>query len=136
MEQQTSCAQNMVNWDAGQALGRLGGDEKLFHEIVEIFLAEAPKDITSLRRAIEARDAEGIETTAHRLKGELGYLGISGVSQKACELEGMGRRRNLQHTAEVFAAFETEIEAVLNSMRSVNGMNPKQQSNSETGATQ
>ncbi len=125
---------NMVNWDAGQALVILGGDEKLFREIVEIFLAEGPIHLTSLRQAIAEGDAAAIEATAHRLKGELGYLGISGVAAKACELEEIGRRRDLEHAAEVFAAFEIEIAAILNSMRSVNGMNPEQRSNAETGA--
>jgi len=86
---------------------------------VEIFLEEGPKQITSLRRAIADGNAADIERAAHSLKGELGYLGIFAVTQKASELEGMGRCRDLQQSAEVFAAFDTEILAILNSMRSV-----------------
>jgi hypothetical protein len=44
-------------------------------------------------------------------------LGISEVSKKAHELEEMGRKHDLQHTSEVFAAFESEISGVLTSMR-------------------
>ena len=123
-------------WDIAQTLERLGGDEKLLYEVVEIFLEEGPKQITSLRRAIADGNAADIERAAHSLKGELGYLGIFAVTQKASELEGMGRCRDLQQSAEVFAAFDTEILAILNSMRSVNGVNMKTLSSVETGASQ
>jgi CheY-like chemotaxis protein/HPt (histidine-containing phosphotransfer) domain-containing protein len=123
-------------WDAGQVLKRLGGDEKLFYEVVQIFLEETPKNLDGLRQAISRGDAETIEKTAHSPKGELGYLGIPGVSQKVRELEKMGRRHDLQHAAGVFAAIETEISAVLNSMRSVNDMKLEEQLAAKTGAGQ
>jgi HPt (histidine-containing phosphotransfer) domain-containing protein len=106
--------------NAAQILDRLGGDEKLFQEVVEIFLEEGPKQITSLRRAIAERDAAGLESAAHNLRGELGYLGISRVSQKARELEEMGRSNDLQHSAETLAVLESEISEVLISLRYLN----------------
>jgi signal transduction histidine kinase/CheY-like chemotaxis protein len=104
-------------WDIAQTLEMLGGDEKLFGEVVEIFMEECPKQMNILRHAIVYGDSAEIERIAHGLKGELGYLGISKVSQKAGELETMGRGRDLQLTAEVFAIFDTEISAILDSMR-------------------
>lgn len=123
-----------LSWDAGQVLKRLGGDEELFYEVVQIFLEETPKNLDGLRQAISRGDAETIEKTAHSLKGELGYLGIPAVSQKVRELEKMGARHDLQHAAGVFAAIETEMSAVLNSMRSVNGMKLEEQLAAKTGA--
>jgi signal transduction histidine kinase/CheY-like chemotaxis protein/HPt (histidine-containing phosphotransfer) domain-containing protein len=104
-------------WDAAQTLERMGDDEKLLREIVNIFLDEAPRQIASLRNAIEEGNATDIETRAHVLKGELGYLGLSGSAQKAHDLEGMGRTHDLQNAAEVFATFEMEISEVLVSTR-------------------
>jgi CheY-like chemotaxis protein len=114
-----------ITWDAAQTLERLGGDEKLLQAVVEIFLEDSPKQMNSLRRAIAERNAEGIETTSHNLKGELGYLGISAVSQKAGELEEMGREHNLQHTAGAFARFEIEISEVLISLGGTDGRDLK-----------
>jgi signal transduction histidine kinase/CheY-like chemotaxis protein len=125
-----------LRWDIAQTLEKLGGDERLFHEVVEIFLTDGPKHIESLRRAITDRNAVDIERTSHGLKGELGYLGISEVSQKAGELEGMGRRRDLEHCKEVFAAFETDMLSILTSMRSVNAVNLVRQLGTETGTRQ
>jgi PAS domain S-box-containing protein len=114
---QDAAPASALNWNIVQTLERLGGDEKLLHEIVEIFLEEAPKQIISLRQAIAEGNESGMEVTAHNLKGELGYLGISGVSKNASELEEMGRNRDLRQATDVFAALETEIADVLISMR-------------------
>jgi len=111
-------------WDVAQSLERLGGDKKLFHEVMDIFLSEGPEQVARLRDAIANGDSAGIEMTAHSLKGELGYLGISQVSQQAGELEGMGRRHDLDESAALFAEFDIEMSAILSSMKSVNDTIP------------
>ena len=113
-----------IPWDIARTLERLGGDDNLLREVVEIFLEDGPKQMGSLRQAIAEGSAEGIEKTAHSLKGELGYLGMPEVSQKAGELEEMGRKHDLQHTAEVFAVFNAGISEVLSSMREMHGRTP------------
>jgi HPt (histidine-containing phosphotransfer) domain-containing protein len=98
-------------------LERLGGDEKLLHEVIEIFVDQAPRHMETLRSALAQGDAESVQKTAHSMKGELGYLGISEVTQKARELEELGRRHNLEQAAQVFASFEREISAIVVAMR-------------------
>jgi CheY-like chemotaxis protein len=112
-----------VVWDGPQMLARLGGDQQLLSEIVEIFLAEGPEHLERLRHAVAESDAAGIEMAAHSLKGELGYLGVIAVSERASELEGMGRRRDLENITKVFADFESDVSAVLAMMKSANGRN-------------
>jgi HPt (histidine-containing phosphotransfer) domain-containing protein len=57
-----------VYWDSARALERLGGDEGLFREIVQIFLHEAPKHLAGLRQALAQRDKDSVERIAHTLK--------------------------------------------------------------------
>jgi two-component system sensor histidine kinase/response regulator len=113
-----------IVWNMGETLERLGGDETLFREVIEIFLDDVPKHMTSLGRAIEAGDAAAVEGAAHTLKGELGYLGISEVSQKARELEEFGRNSDLRFAAALYATFATELAELLTSMRSTMRANP------------
>jgi two-component system sensor histidine kinase/response regulator len=108
-----------TTWNTAQLLKRLGGDAKLLNEIIEIFLTEGPDNLACLQHAIAEGDAAGLERGAHSLKGELGYLGISEVSEKAGELEVLGRRHELQNATEVFAVFETQMSAILKEMRDV-----------------
>jgi two-component system sensor histidine kinase/response regulator len=117
-------APSRIVWNMGETLERLGGDEKLFHEVIEIFLDDVPKHMAGLRRAIAAGDAEAVEGAAHTLKGELGYLGVSEVSRKARELEEFGRNSDLRFAADLYATLESELSELLTSMRGMMGANP------------
>jgi HPt (histidine-containing phosphotransfer) domain-containing protein len=55
-----------------KTLERLGGDEKLLHEVIGIFLEEVPQHLAGLEQAIAQGDARAVEEIAHKLKGELG----------------------------------------------------------------
>jgi len=112
----------LVLWDPVNALARLDGDEQLLHEIVQIFLEESSRQLADLKRAVTEANAELLEKTAHRLRGELSYLGMAAVSQKANKLEQMGRECDLDHAAEVFAEFETQVSAVADNMRRMLGV--------------
>jgi signal transduction histidine kinase/CheY-like chemotaxis protein/HPt (histidine-containing phosphotransfer) domain-containing protein len=112
----------LVLWNRAQALERLDSDEELLHEIVQIFLDESPRQLAALKRAVREVNAEQIERTAHGLKGELSYLAMPDVSQRAQELERMGRESDLEHASEVFAIFETELSAVTATMRHMLGV--------------
>ncbi len=114
-----------IVWNLGETLERLGGDETLFHEVIEIFLDDVPKHMASLERAIATGNSEAVEGAAHTLKGELGYLGISQVSQKARELEELGRTSDLRLAASLYATFASDLSELLTSMRNTMGANPR-----------
>jgi CheY-like chemotaxis protein len=103
-------------WDAHKFLEKLGGDKNLLREITDIFLDETPKLIARLQQAIQAGNAELVETTAHSLKGGLSYFGSAGTNQ-ARELERMGREKNLTEAAGVLTAFLNEVNALMNRVR-------------------
>jgi PAS domain S-box-containing protein len=109
-----------IAWDITKALEGLGGDEQLLHEVMGIFLEDLPKHMSGLRQAVAEGNAEALAKIAHSLKGELGYLGISELSQKACELEEMGWKSDLENARGTFAAFEAQMSAVVASIESTN----------------
>ncbi len=104
-------------WDPLKTLEKLGGDEKLFDEVITIFLDAGPKHLASLRQAIACGSAKVVEEIAHALRGELGYFGISEVSRGARELEEMARNADLRNAEKVYTQFELELTQVLTSMR-------------------
>jgi two-component system sensor histidine kinase/response regulator len=104
-------------WDPDKALERVDGDKVLLRELLQIFLGESPKQLASLRQAIETADSQTIESIAHTLKGELGYLGLPDAAQKAKDLERMGRERELRLASDLFVSFETEVTAVTQVMQ-------------------
>jgi len=100
-------------------LEKLDGDEELLARVIKIFLAGAPAHLAELRQAIAAGKAKDIETAAHSLKGELGYLGVAEISQKARMLEEMGRSGDLQEAKDLFQQFEAEVSDLIDWLRAM-----------------
>jgi two-component system, sensor histidine kinase and response regulator len=105
-----------IAWDPTEALERVGGNEALVRQLVQIFLDESPKQMEKLRDAIKTDDAETVELTAHRLRGELSYFGLPNVAEKAHELERLGRNGGLRNAFELFSVFDAELSASLKAM--------------------
>jgi signal transduction histidine kinase/ligand-binding sensor domain-containing protein/CheY-like chemotaxis protein/HPt (histidine-containing phosphotransfer) domain-containing protein len=103
-------------WNRSETLESLGGDENLLLEVIEIFREQAPKHLARLRAAIAQWDAKAVETTAHSLKGELGYLSVPETHQMARELEEAGRNSDLEGAARLLPRFEADVATLLRSM--------------------
>ena len=99
-------------WNRIEALDRLGGDQELLQELIQIFLAESPKLILKLQKAVFESDAEAVMQCAHSIKGELSCLGGDDAAKAAMELETMGRNKTLGAAAETLVTFEREFAAV------------------------
>ncbi len=108
---------SIVCWNKSETLESLGGDEKLLREVIEIFREQAPKHLAALREAIAKGDAEAVETAAHSLKGELGYLAVPGIHQMARELEEAGSKFDLGAATRLLPQFEADVTALLSSMK-------------------
>jgi signal transduction histidine kinase/CheY-like chemotaxis protein/HPt (histidine-containing phosphotransfer) domain-containing protein len=109
-------------WDLSMTLEQLGGDETLLQEVIDIFLEEAPKHLAALRLAVEQGIAETVETTAHTLKGEFGYLCVPGISQRASQIEQMGRSNDIRGAAGLLPQFELDIRSLFAAIRSAKAL--------------
>jgi HPt (histidine-containing phosphotransfer) domain-containing protein len=65
----------------------VGGDEAFFAELVDELLADAPRQLASLREAASSGDAEGARRAAHTLKGNGRTFGAEELSALGLELE-------------------------------------------------
>lgn len=114
--EQEILAVGVMPWNPEQMLERLGGDEKLLEEVIEIFLEEVPNHLAGLRQALTRQDAESAERLAHSLQGELGYMGVVALLQAARELEEKGRTSDFQRALILLPPFEAAIYRMLQSM--------------------
>ena len=96
-------------WEKTEALERLDGDEELLKELCQIFLQEYPALLQKLRKAVSENDAEGVQRTAHSLKGEVSYLGAPDATKTARSLEDMGHDKDLSQALKTFAVLEREL---------------------------
>lgn len=105
-------------WDRAAALGRLGGDEELLSELMEMLLDQIEEGMVHLAEAIERRDARGIEQTAHSLKGASASLSAERFRQYASQLEQIGRSGNLSDAANVLVKLQEEADLLSQAFRS------------------
>ena len=98
-------------WARSKALELVGGDENLLDEVVAIFLVESPELVTQIQHALLDRDPRMLEHAAHSLKGQLGYLGLSEVSE-AQKLEDAGRTGELRGAEGLLAGLQVRLVEV------------------------
>ena len=77
--------------DIGKLEERLGSDNELLAQIVELSAETYPETLADLDSAIAAGPAESICQHAHRLRGMVANLGAKSPAQQAFEIETMGR---------------------------------------------
>lgn len=74
-------------FDRAAAIAMLDGDEPLFAEMVEVFLAECPVYCQGLETAQAAGDAETLQREAHTVKSVLAAFGCESGRALAERLE-------------------------------------------------
>jgi len=84
----------------------------LVRELVDDFLAEAPRGMEQMRDALTQGDFNRLAFSAHALKGSSVQVGAPRVAALSAELEKRGRSATLDGTARVLADLEREIRRV------------------------
>jgi two-component system, sensor histidine kinase and response regulator len=98
--------------DVGEALQRLGNDEELLRDIVQIYLEDVPVMIDKIHAAVSGADAKALQRAAHSLKGLASTLSAHEVVDVACRLEHMGATRTLSDAAKTV----TEVDQRVNEL--------------------
>jgi CheY-like chemotaxis protein/HPt (histidine-containing phosphotransfer) domain-containing protein len=74
-------------YDRAGFLERMMGDEEMVQAVVEVFLDDIPKQIESLKRSLEASDAQTALRAAHSIKGAAANVGGEALRELAAEIE-------------------------------------------------
>ncbi|MEW6208114.1 MAG: response regulator [Acidobacteriota bacterium] len=96
---------DILDMSAIESLRELQGDgeDDLFREIVEIYIADAPAYIADISLAVESANAAAIERAAHTLKGSSASLGAHLLASACLEMEKLGRSGSLTGAGELLA---------------------------------
>jgi len=87
-----------------------GGDEKLLRSLLKNFLADAPKKLAVLRRAIARKNADALASAAHALKGSLGLFGAHRAVAAAVHLQKIGGSGKTAGAESEFRTLEEEFQ--------------------------
>jgi HPt (histidine-containing phosphotransfer) domain-containing protein len=88
---------------------RLGGDEPLARQLVDLFLTEAPHLVARLRESFASGHAERVRRAAHAAKGCIANFVEGGADQTALQIERLGAEGRLAEAEALVARFEAEL---------------------------
>ncbi len=108
-------AKGSSSWD--DLLQRVGGDEKLLHQMIRTFLRETPKRMEVMNKALHCRDGAELASAAHALKGSVGIFGAAEAVNYTQSLEDLGRMSDFQEAARSYGFLQEEIAKLQQNLR-------------------
>jgi len=101
--------QNEV-FDKVVIMRRLGDNEDLLRQIINVFLESLPDQLEELKQGVGSEDAAVIRQKAHRIKGASASIGAEAVRETAAALEEAGKKGELKATLPLLEELQQEIE--------------------------
>jgi CheY-like chemotaxis protein len=90
----------------------LGDDPGILADVIDTFLADAPKLVAGARQAVTDSNVEEVRRTAHTLKSNGATFGATTLFDLCRDLEAMGKSDKLMEAQRLVAQIETEYERV------------------------
>ena len=90
----------------------LRGDRVAFVELIECYLAEAPRLVQDISTAITTQDAQTLWNTAHQLKSSSASVGAIALAELCKVLEAQGCSSKLENSLELISQLYQEYEQV------------------------
>ena len=106
-------------YDHDAALARLEGDLELLAEVAESFREEAPDLLSEIRRSIAQQDPDGLERSAHTLKGAVGNFSAAPAFEGALGLEMMGKRQEMDGAEAAFDDLEQNVASLRDALEAM-----------------
>ena len=88
------------------------GEPDVMSEVLQIFLDETPKRIARLHEAWHQNAVEGVQRSAHSLKGSSGNIGADALFDVCRQIDERARTGALAEGNQLLAALDREYAAV------------------------
>jgi HPt (histidine-containing phosphotransfer) domain-containing protein len=113
-----------ADYDVTGVIDKLGGDREFIAECVDLFEAELPLLMTSLRDGVSADSPERVQAAAHALKGMTSNFCEDGPAKTAGRIDHLAREGHLQDAPELVAQLEGELARLLAALHALKTSNP------------
>jgi len=91
-------------------LEQLGGDERVYDEVVALFLQDAPRQLRSLQETVSRGDMATARRQAHTLKGASGNVGATDLEKVLLKTERACEQGNVKEAAGMLDRVNAEFE--------------------------
>ena len=97
-------------FDPNPLLEQLGGDERVYDEVVALFLQDAPRQLRSLQETVSRGDMATARRQAHTLKGASGNVGATDLEKVLLKTERACEQGNVKEAAGMLDRVNAEFE--------------------------
>jgi PAS domain S-box-containing protein len=101
--------EKLPEFDQEALLSRVDGNTKLLRELVEIFLADSPKMLEGIRRAVSKGDADALRRATHTFRGSMSTFAARHAAEAAQKLETLAVERDIAGAREAFIEVKAEF---------------------------
>jgi HPt (histidine-containing phosphotransfer) domain-containing protein len=102
-----------------ELLDRVGGDQGLLAELLDLFRGDYPAQIRALKEAAKTGDSATLQRIGHALKGALSNLSATTACQLASELEILGKADAPAAAADKINRLEQEIHRAIQALETL-----------------
>jgi len=95
--------------DEPRLLDRVGGDRQALAKLVRLFLADSRTLLAQVSKAVEGKNAPGLRSAAHALKGSVANFAAPAATAAAARLQEMGERGHLAEASLALANLDQEL---------------------------
>ena len=103
--------------DEALLLDNIDNDADMLETLIGLFETTTPDDLATLKRALDAGDAEAMSRAAHKIKGAVGNFAAESARRCAQQLETLGKAGQLDAATPVYVEFEAELKRVDQALR-------------------
>jgi len=110
--------------DEAALLSQVDGDIKLLRQLITIFLADSPRALAEIQKALELCDLEELRRTAHAFRGSVSIFAAPAARKAALKLESLARGGDMGGAPDAFTSLKLEVarlRTVLSSLRGAAG---------------
>jgi two-component system sensor histidine kinase/response regulator len=107
----------MSNGPCAALLERVGGDEEIFAELCDLFLADAPTRLDAIRDAVAQGDPSALRRAAHAFKGAASVFDADDVVAAARALEEIGETGALDAAPVMWQALDAHSRTLIQTVR-------------------
>ncbi len=105
-----------VAFDKEEALKLNGDDDEFLRELAEIFINDFPDYLSNVKKAIDDRNNEALEESAHKLKGVVVCFGKNASADTAFKLEMMGKENRVNGVQEIYDTLVKDVEGLVHAL--------------------
>jgi HPt (histidine-containing phosphotransfer) domain-containing protein len=100
-------------------LEAVGGDGEFLAELLDTYFADSPQQFAAMHKALEDENPDEFRRAAHSLKSNSANFGAMGLSERAKQLEQLGKEGQLENAAIPLEEAEAEYMNVKSALEMI-----------------